>query len=74
MELAESLGIYRRGSLCLSGEQLELLGSTPQQLSLSVNRTSVFYRVTPKHKVIIVKVIQIQCFVFILHCELGSSE
>ena len=44
------------GSLCLSGEELEQLGSTPQQLASSVNRTSVFYRVTPKHKVIIVKV------------------
>lgn len=58
VSIAESLGIYTPGSLSLSGAELDQLGSSPQELASSVDRTSVFYRVTPKHKVIIVKALQ----------------
>lgn len=51
---AERLGLWSPGSLSLSGEELESL--PPHQLADSIIQTSVFYRVTPKHKVIIVKV------------------
>ena len=51
---AERLGLWSTGSLSLSGEELE--NFPPHELADSVIQTSVFYRVTPKHKVIIVKV------------------
>ena len=54
--LAHSLGISSVGSLSLSGEELDQLSSHPKQLQASVQQATVFYRVTPRHKVIIVKV------------------
>ena len=53
---ADNLGILRYDSLCLSGSDLDQLRGSPQQLASSVCRASVFYRMNPKHKVIIVKV------------------
>ncbi len=53
---ADNLGILRYDSLCLSGEELEQLGSSPEQLASTVTRTSVFYRTNPTHKLMIVKV------------------
>lgn len=72
----ERLGLWSKGSLSLSGEQLETL--SPKELADTIMQvrltsgggsdltgvkmasyllqTAVFYRVTPKHKVVIVKV------------------
>ena len=56
LHAADNLGMLTHSSLCLSGDELDQLGTNPQHLSPTVNRTSVFYRVSPKHKVIIIKV------------------
>lgn len=56
--IAGTVGIYS-GSLSLSGEELDDLVPHPDQLQTSVRRASVFYRVSPRHKVIIVKVLWI---------------
>ena len=53
---ADNLGILTHSALCLSGDELDQLGTNPQHLSATVNRTSVFYRVSPRHKVVIIKV------------------
>lgn len=53
---AHSVGIQTAGSLSVSGEELDHLSHHPQQLQASVQQATVFYRVTPRHKVIIVKV------------------
>ena len=52
---AERLGMWTKDSLSLSGEELEMLPS--HQLTATISQSSLFYRVTPKHKVIIVKVL-----------------
>ena len=62
--ISEKLGLWTKGSISLSGEQLEIL--TDHQLTDSINQCSLFYRVTPKHKVIIVKVRSITETVYIL--------
>lgn len=54
--IAQKLGLWSKGSRSLSGEQLESL--SPQDLSQALLETSVFYRVSPKHKVVIVKALQ----------------
>lgn len=54
--IAEILGIHAKGRLTLSGEELETLDSF--QLGDAVHQASVFYRVSPRHKVAIVKALQ----------------
>lgn len=56
--IADNLGILTHSALCLSGDELDQLGTNPQHLSATVNRTSVFYRVSPRHKVVIIKSLQ----------------
>ena len=51
--IAKSLDIYRDGDQILTGAQLDTL--TDSQLNSVVGRVSVFARVTPKHKLRIVK-------------------
>ena len=51
---AEQLGLWSPDSVSLSGDDLETL--PPHQLTDSIAHCSLFYRVTPKHKVTIVKV------------------
>ncbi|CAH3149604.1 unnamed protein product [Porites evermanni] len=54
--IAEILGLVVNGRQALSGEELEAMDSF--QLGDVVHETSVFYRVSPKHKVAIVKALQ----------------
>ncbi|CAH3177835.1 unnamed protein product [Porites evermanni] len=54
--IAEILGLVTNGRQALSGEELEAMDSF--QLGDVVHETSVFYRVSPKHKVAIVKALQ----------------
>ena len=61
--IADTLGILKPGSLCLSGKDLEQLDLSPKNLAQSVDRANVFYRVTPKHKIIIVRVCVLCVFV-----------
>ncbi|XP_078365360.1 calcium-transporting ATPase type 2C member 1-like [Oculina patagonica] len=56
LTIAEILGIHVKGRLTLSGEELEALDSF--QLGDNIQQASVFYRVSPKHKVAIVKALQ----------------
>ncbi len=53
MAIAKDLSIYRTGDLAISGEHLDFL---PQEvLEEDIDRFSVFARVTPEHKMRIVK-------------------
>ncbi|EDO35616.1 predicted protein [Nematostella vectensis] len=54
--IAELLGIHFKGRPTLSGEELEALDGL--QLSTIIDQVSVFYRVSPRHKVAIVKALQ----------------
>lgn len=56
LTIAEILGIHVKGRLTLSGEELEAMDSF--QLGDAIHQASVFYRVSPKHKVAIVKSLQ----------------
>ncbi|CAH3141856.1 unnamed protein product [Porites lobata] len=56
VNIAEILGLDVNGRQALSGEELEAMDSF--QLGDVVHETSVFYRVSPKHKVAIVKALQ----------------
>lgn len=56
LTIAEILGLHTKGRLALSGEELETLDSF--QLGDAVDQASVFYRVSPRHKVAIVKALQ----------------
>ena len=52
--LASRLNIYKNHDLSVSGEDLDRI--TTSDLHRIISRTSVFYRVSPKHKLTIVKV------------------
>jgi len=54
--IAKQLGIADDDSLAFSSD--ELIGSDPQQLASIVDHVSVFYRVSPEHKMNIVKAFQ----------------
>jgi P-type Ca2+ transporter type 2C len=54
--IGKSLGILRTGEIALSGEELDLM--TDDDLNDAVNHTSIFARVSPTHKVRIVKAFQ----------------
>lgn len=56
LTIAELLGIHVKGRLTLSGEELETMDSL--QLGDAIQQASVFYRVSPRHKVAIVKALQ----------------
>ncbi|PFX20921.1 Calcium-transporting ATPase type 2C member 1 [Stylophora pistillata] len=56
LTIAELLGIHVKGRLTLSGEELETMDSL--QLGGAIEQVSVFYRVSPRHKVAIVKALQ----------------
>uniref|UniRef100_A0A8B9K3J6 P-type Ca(2+) transporter n=1 Tax=Astyanax mexicanus TaxID=7994 RepID=A0A8B9K3J6_ASTMX len=53
---ASRLGLYTKGSQCLSGEEVDVMDI--QQLSQIVSRIVVFYRASPRHKLKIVKSLQ----------------
>lgn len=52
--LASRLKIYSTGDLSVSGEDLDHLSGA--ELRDAISHASVFYRVSPKHKLTIVKV------------------
>ncbi|XP_049324548.1 calcium-transporting ATPase type 2C member 1 isoform X1 [Astyanax mexicanus] len=54
--IASRLGLYTKGSQCLSGEEVDVMDI--QQLSQIVSRIVVFYRASPRHKLKIVKSLQ----------------
>ncbi|XP_010777140.1 calcium-transporting ATPase type 2C member 1-like [Notothenia coriiceps] len=54
VSIASRLGLYSKGSRCLSGDEVDHLDL--QQLSNIVSRIAVFYRASPRHKLKIVKV------------------
>lgn len=54
--LAQSIGLDTLPSQVLSGEQLDLLSET--EMDAIVPRATVFYRVSPKNKLSIVKSLQ----------------
>ncbi|KAK3716112.1 hypothetical protein QZH41_019645, partial [Actinostola sp. cb2023] len=56
ISIAEILGIHTNDKPTLSGDELEALDS--YQLSSVINQVTVFYRVSPRHKVMIVKALQ----------------
>ncbi|KAM8827052.1 calcium-transporting ATPase type 2C member 1 isoform 1-T1 [Synchiropus picturatus] len=56
VSIASRLGLYSKGSQCLSGDEVDQLDV--QQLSVMVPRISVFYRASPRHKLKIVKSLQ----------------
>eukprot|EP00731_Ephydatia_muelleri_P026313 Em0018g413a len=51
--IARSLGLWEEGSVSLSGDELDC--TDPLQLTDRILPTTVFYRVSPRHKVVIVK-------------------
>ncbi|KAL5467342.1 hypothetical protein EMCRGX_G031555 [Ephydatia muelleri] len=51
--IARSLGLWEEGSVSLSGYELD--STDPLQLTDRILHTTVFYRVSPRHKVVIVK-------------------
>jgi Ca2+-transporting ATPase len=57
--VAKDIGILKEDSVCISGEELEKFESLSNKLVELVNCASVFYRVTPVHKVTIVKALQL---------------
>ncbi|KAM4579767.1 calcium-transporting ATPase type 2C member 1 isoform 2-T2 [Odontesthes bonariensis] len=56
VSIASRLGLYSKGSQCLSGEEVDRLDL--QELSQIVPRIAVFYRASPRHKLKIVKSLQ----------------
>ena len=54
--IAKELGILRKGDLAINGETLEKMSQ--QELERNIMRYSVFARVSPEHKVRIVKAFQ----------------
>uniref|UniRef100_A0A3Q2DZX2 Calcium-transporting ATPase n=2 Tax=Cyprinodon variegatus TaxID=28743 RepID=A0A3Q2DZX2_CYPVA len=56
VSIASRLGLYSKGSQCLSGEEVDHLDL--QELSNVVPRIAVFYRASPRHKLKIVKSLQ----------------
>ena len=54
--IAKELGILRKGDLAINGETLEKMSQ--QELERDIMRYSVFARVSPEHKVRIVKAFQ----------------
>lgn len=54
--IGKSLGILKEGEIALSGEELDLMSD--EDLNNAVNHTSIFARVSPTHKVRIVKAFQ----------------
>jgi P-type Ca2+ transporter type 2C len=54
MFLALRLKIYNGSDLTVSGEDLDHMSAT--ELDSVVSKATIFYRVNPKHKLIIVKV------------------
>lgn len=54
--IGKSLGILKQGEIALSGDELELM--TDDELVDAVKHTSIFARVSPTHKVRIVKAFQ----------------
>lgn len=53
-QLASRLGLYASGGKAMSGEQIDQM--EVGQLEKVINHTCVFYRVSPRHKLKIVKV------------------
>lgn len=51
--VAEKIGLYRKGDLAVTGSELDSMDE--EQLSQSLNRISVFARVSPQHKIRIVR-------------------
>uniref|UniRef100_UPI003AAF5A1B calcium-transporting ATPase type 2C member 1-like n=1 Tax=Centroberyx gerrardi TaxID=166262 RepID=UPI003AAF5A1B len=56
VSIASRLGLYTKGSQCLSGDEVDQLDL--QQLSQIVPRIAVFFRASPRHKLKIVKSLQ----------------
>lgn len=56
MAVGMTLGLYEEGHPTLSGEQIDVMDA--YQLQLAIPQVSVFYRVSPRHKVAIVKALQ----------------
>lgn len=52
--LASRLGLFAEGGISLSGEYLEEIDIA--ELAKIIDNISIFYRVTPRHKLKIVKV------------------
>jgi len=62
---AQRLGLHAEGQMSLSGEELDKMDLG--HLSRIINKVDVFYRVTPRNKVKIVKVradIVLKCWIF----------
>jgi Ca2+-transporting ATPase len=51
--VAKEAGIYKEGDIILTGEYIDALFDT--ELSKKLSKTSVFARVTPEHKLRIIK-------------------
>jgi P-type Ca2+ transporter type 2C len=51
--IAEKIGIYKNGDICLSGNELEKMSE--EQLDEILSQVSVYARVAPEHKIRIVK-------------------
>lgn len=56
--IAKELGIYEKNDKCMTGEELQKISD--EALSEQINQYSVFARVSPEHKVRIVKAFQSQ--------------
>jgi Ca2+-transporting ATPase len=53
LAIASEIGIYRKGDLAITGDDLE--GLTDEELAENVSRYSIYARVAPEHKVRIVR-------------------
>lgn len=62
--LANLIGLDTVHHQILSGSQMDQMNDT--QLEKVINNVSIFYRVTPKHKVTIVKVILYEQHIFFI--------
>lgn len=56
LAIAREIGIYKEGDIAITGAELEKLGE--EEFHRNVNRYSVYARVSPEHKVRIVKALQ----------------
>ncbi|MBQ4052011.1 MAG: cation-translocating P-type ATPase [Oscillospiraceae bacterium] len=54
--VAEDVGIFRKGDLLLTGEELDRMDD--EELKRAAGKTAVYARVTPKHKLRIVKALK----------------
>ena len=54
--IAEDLGILRKNEICITGKELDKISQ--KDLEKNIMKYSVFARVTPEHKVRIVKAYQ----------------